>query len=505
MVNSSGISFGGLGSGLDTNAIITQLVALERLPIQQMQAERAGYQKKIDKLGQFQNLVTALKDKAEAMGSLSGFLSLAIQGGDESIAKITAESTAIQGTHEMEVQRLASVDRWAFDGVIDPDADLATLDGQGIQFTVGSTLYDITVNADGSSLNDLVGEINDAAGEHVTASVVNTGTASNPNYQLVIASKESGEDGRIFGINSTIDGLTIDGSGPDALGEATSANNITVGNNARARIDGLWIERSSNDFSDVLEGVSLEAVGLGTTQFGVEPDKEEMKKQVQEFIDAYNEVIDFMKTENTFTPAENDDEQATTGVLFGDNSLSAVKRELQSSLFNIPISVLMNDTEGYSTMSLVGINQDRDGRLTMDETKFEEKMTQNLAALADLFVDTDGFERDSGALENTPEYYQDTTADSGLFNTLVRNLERLSGSIPDGNPDVELRGIFDLRKNTLQDNIKRIDDRISAKERALEKYREDLILRYARLEELMGGNNAQGSALTSALQSLQRN
>lgn len=502
MVNTSGISFGGLGSGLDTGAIIDQLVALERLPIRQIESDRQEVRDKIDRLGQFQTLVKALQDKAESFSTLNSFLSLSVSGADENIARVTAGAEAAQGSHTVEVQRLASVDRWAFNPVDDPDRTLGIFPFQGVSFTVGNTSYDIQVDAPDSSLNSVAARINEVAGEHVQASVINSGTASNPAYQLVLASKESGEDGRITDIDTTLFDLSIDNSPPDAQGESTSANNITVGNNAIALVDGLRVERSSNDFSDIFPGISLELVGLGTTTFGVEPDRATMKSQMEEFIEAYNDVIDFINEENTFTPAADEDGVGTSGTLFGDTALSAVRRAIQNALFNVSSDTVINDTEGFSTLSLVGITTDNDGRMSLDATKFESKINDNINLLADLFVDRDGFERDPGAAENTPEYYQDATADSGLFNNLVRDLDRLFGNLPNGDSDVQLAGIFDLRKQTLEATADRMTDRIEAKERALESFRENLILRYARLEELMGGLNAQGAALQSALSGL---
>ncbi|MCP5022197.1 MAG: flagellar filament capping protein FliD [bacterium] len=502
MVNGTGISIGGLGSGLDTQAIVAQLVALERIPIQQLEIDRDVTQAKIDTLGQFKNLVNALKDKADELSSLGGFLSLAVTGVDEDVATITAGESALQGSHTLEVMRLSSVDRWAFDGVSDSSTNLATVDGQSVTFTVGTTVYDVTVNADESSLVEIASKINSAAGDDVTASVVNTGTSSSPSYQLVMASTESGEDGRIFDITTTIDGLNIDGSGPDANGEATSANNITVGNNALATIDGLEIERSSNDFSDVIGGVTIDIVGLGASQFGIEPDREAMRTSMDEFISAYNDVITFMNEQNTFTPAASDDDDPDVGVLFGDTSLRSVKQTLTSSLFNIDLTTVVNDVNGFSTLSLVGISQDSDGLLSLDETKFDEKISENLGLLADLFVDTDGFTRDPAAVGNTPEYFEDTTTDSGLMNTLVRNIDRLIGNLDDGDTGVNVQGIFDLRQDTFDAKIKRINDSIASKETALEAYRESMVMRYARLEELMGGLNAQGQALAASLGAL---
>jgi flagellar hook-associated protein 2 len=499
MVNGTGISIGGLGSGLDTQAIISQLIALERIPIQQLEIDRDDTQNKIDKLGQFKNLVTQLQDKAESLGSMKGFLSLAVTGNNESVATIAAGEDAIQGSHIMDVQRLASIDRWAFDGVADEATNLGTVDGQGVSFTVGTTVYDITVNADTSSLVELASKINTTAGDDVNASVVNTGTEESPSYQLVMASKASGEVGRIFNVSTTIAGLSIDGSGPDANGDATSTSNITVGNNAQATIDGLAIERSSNDFSDVIDGVTIDLVGVGTSQFGIEPDREGMRTNMNEFLSTYNDVISFMNEQNTFVPAPSDDDDPTVGELFGDTSLRSVKRTLTNSLFNVSIDDVINDVDGFSTMSLVGITQDNEGKLTLDESKFDEKISQNLEKLADLFVDTDGFIRDPNAIGNTSEYFEDTTEDSGLLNTLVRNIDQLVGSLADGDAGVNIQGIFDLRKSTFESKIERLGDRIEAKETALEAYRESLVLRYARLEELMGGLNAQGQSLAASL------
>ena len=62
-----------------------------------------------------------------------------------------------------------------------------------------------------------------------------------------------------------------------------------------------------------------------------------------------------------------------------------------------------------------------------------------------------------------------------------------------------LEGIIDSRKSTLNDNIKRFDEQIEAKERLLESFEETLIRRFAALEELMGSLNAQGAALNTAL------
>ena len=509
MVSNSGISFSGLGSGLDTNAIVRQLVAIERLPIQSLQSRRGTEQRRLDLVGQLGDLVKTLQSRADDLSSPEKFFAYTASISDESVAAITTNSLAEEGTHTLDVQRLAAIDRWAFDAVSTRDVNLTAQAGEQISFKVGTTDYTLDVDPNNSSLDAIAGQIEDLTGGDVDASVVNTGTESSPSYQLVIASDESGEEGRISDIVSSVGqtgaggdtALQIAYSAPDANGDATSANNITVGNDAIAVIDGLTVRRSTNSFSDVLVGITIDVRGLtesGEATITIDPDRAAVRGKIDDFVTAYNAVMEFMNTQNKFTPAEGEDGGGTTGgLLFGDSLLSSVRRNLQRALFDVDVNTVSGDTEGYSTLSLVGIDQAQDGTLSVNSTVFDEKFTDNLEALMDLFADTDGFDN-GGAAPNTPEYYVDTTADTGLMNKLVREVDQMFGALaaPDG---VEVQGIFDLREDAIREAIDRYDDRIERREDRLTKYEETLILRFARLEELLGGLNAQGTALNNIL------
>jgi flagellar capping protein FliD len=127
-------------------------------------------------------------------------------------------------------------------------------------------------------------------------------------------------------------------------------------------------------------------------------------------------------------------------------------------------------------------------------------MTANLKAFADLFVDNDGF-NNGGAAPNTPEYYQDTTADSGLAATLLRSIDRMM-KLAAGTGSVGLKGLFDARNDTINAQIRDIDKEIQEKQDYVDKFEENLVARFAKLEELMGGLNAQGPALQAGLAGL---
>ena len=72
------ISFGGIASGLDTNAIINALVQSESIPIHQLQAKKSVQQSKLDLIGTFKGHLKALQEKANKLSKLSDFLAFKV-------------------------------------------------------------------------------------------------------------------------------------------------------------------------------------------------------------------------------------------------------------------------------------------------------------------------------------------------------------------------------------------------------------------------------------------
>ena len=363
------ISFGGLASGLDTTAIIQALVGVERAPINLMQSQKALANAKLELIGTFKGYVQALQTAAADLRTPDQFNAFTVTPSKENIASFSASGSAETGSHTLTVLSLAQADRWAFDGVLDPDTDLAGADGEQLDFTVNGTAYSIAVNQASSSLSDIAAEVNALAGDDVTASVVNVGTDTAPDYQLVLASDETGEDNRITGITSTIAGLTIDGTGPDGDGVAQSTNNITVGFNAQAIIDGLTVERTTNEFNDIIEGITINLEAADPAEeisFTVAADTETIKAKLNTFVDAYNEIVNFINEQTEYS-----EDAGAGGELFGDSLLRSVKRSIDSALFGVDLATVQGDSEGYSTLSLVGIKTSSDGVMSIDDTTLD--------------------------------------------------------------------------------------------------------------------------------------
>lgn len=485
MVFGSDITFSGLASGLDTRAIIDALLQAERVPINILESRKAEAQDRIDLLGTFEGHVKALKTAAEALGTPQEFFDYTTTVSQAGVATISATGLAAAGSHTLLVDQLAASHRVAYDGVADPDTDLASADGESLSFDYDGTNYSIPVLQADSSLNEIAAAINDATGGEVTATVVNSGTASAPSYQLVLSGQDTGDAYQITGLTSDIAGL----------GATTT---LSTAADAIAFIDGLEVRREDNDFSDVIPGVSLQVESVtdpAAVTFTVGPDIDGIKSKISAFVDAYNEVVDFVNEQNTYT-----EDGGAGGELFGDTALTNVQSVVRSALFGQSAADVAADTLGFGSLRLIGIELDNDGRLSIDDTKLTDKLGENLDAVADLFTDTDGFDN-GGALPGDPNYYVDTTVDSGLADTLARSLDQLLAPAS-SSTGPSLKGLFESKTDSLNAQIEDFDDSIENKERQLEVFEQQLINRFASLEELMGQLNAQQSFLSQQLQNL---
>jgi len=473
-----GIFFSGIGSGLDTASLVSQLVALERIPINQLEDRKETEEDRIKEINKLKGLVTTLQDAAETLSETDKFFAYDVSISSE-VAEVSASGSVEGGSHSIEVTQVATTDRIAFAGVADPDVDLGLADGQTLSFDINGTTHTLTVDAADSSLNEIAAAMNSQLGEHVTASVVNVGTEATPDYQLVVSSENSGADHRLLNVTSTIDGLT-------------TPTTITTGENAIAVIDGLTIERADNDFSDVVDGLSITLLSAdpgSPATISIEPNKEGIKENLKAFTDAYNAVISFVNTQRTFT------EGVGSGLLSGDSILGNVTSEIRSAVLDIDPAIVAADTGGFTTLGLIGIETQSDGTLVMDDVVIDEKLAEDLDAFADLFLDTDGFDN-NGAELGTSGYHVDTTTDSGIATSLMRAIDRLTDKVYGAPPENQsFPGPFDGRIEAIQSRIDSYETQIERKERRLVDYETFLRKKFTALERVMAQLQAQGAAL----------
>lgn len=463
------ITFPGLASGLDTQALIDA-------------ASQATRQTRVkpsqDRVAQLEETNTALEDlqkKLETLRSnLREFTTLAGGGisktgtsSKESVVSATATNGASNGSYSITVNALASNHTYSFDTTYASTitALQSTLTGgesaadRTVTFTVGTGAEQETVSVevtDGSySISDFVTAFNNSSTK-ARASLVNIGTSATPAYKLVISSLYEG----------TEKGLVA----RTALG--ASLTNLTAYSESAASdssvdITGLGtITRSTNSISDVIPGVTLNVASQGNATVRIGEDVSSTTTKIQDLVDSYNEIVTFLGENNQVT---RDESQKEVKNKFGALASTRIDDNLLSSLRSAIAEASATGGSAVKVFADIGITSQRDGTLTFDSKKFQEAMSSESTSVGSILSDF----ADNAALTG------------GIIDQYIR-----------------YQGLFDTTLESNKTSITDLNRRIADTEKQIARNEEMLKQRYARLESLMGKLQNQQSSLTSALAGL---
>lgn len=235
----------------------------------------------------------------------------------------------------------------------------------------------------------------------VTAYIMDTGDASTP-YRLVVAGDDTGASNTV----------SIDTTGLDpATGTVPSFSEVSTAADAQLTIDGVSVTSSTNEISGAIQGLTFTARAVSATAVDVTvaADETAMVAQVQAFVDAYNEVMSYVRTNQAY-----DADEDIKGPFVGDGLISSIVRSLQSV-------VTMSSSEGSAITSLaqVGISTTRDGDLEFDSDVFTQVLTDHTVDVVAIFTgEADGIPM---ALQEAIEALTD--ASDGRISTRIDSLE----------------------------------------------------------------------------------
>lgn len=439
------ISALGVGSGLDLNQIVGDLLNAERVPKETRFNQR---EERIEaQISAYGNLRNGIEQLGGALGSLSGFeLSQSASVSDASVASVTADGTAANGSFSLEVNQLAQAQSIASAPGDFADADAEVGAGQ-LEIQVGGGNA-ITINVEeGDTLRDLRNAINEAdAG--VTASIVNDGNGA----RLVLNANETGADNTIT-VSATEDPA---GSGLARL----DGNNLVetrAAQDAEAVINGLTVTSSSNTLDDAVEGLSIELqnTSTGPVNVSVREDQGELRQALQAFVEQYNALVGQTR-ELTSYNAEEDE----ASVLTGDSTVRGIRSRLGDALMQ-PAQV---PDANAQTLSELGIVSNRDGTLNFDTSRFNQAMDNNsFDSIAEVVREV------GGRME-------------GVTNTLVG-----------------ADGLIGARTDGLRNDLERIGQQRERLDIRLERMEERLIGQFSRMDSAVAQMQSTGDFLTGQL------
>lgn len=409
------ISSLGIGSGLDLNGLLDQLEAGERQRLTPIVQKRKSYEAEISAFGKLESALDKFQQAAAKLGEVDAFQAVSSKVSGDAFT-VSAGSSAVPGSYQVEVSKLAQAQSLASSGVADKEAEL----GAGnLSITIGqggeAKTLDIAISDGDSSLEAIRDAINAKKGG-VTASIIDDGSATP--HRLVLTSDKTGEASTLSvtatGNTALSDLLTYDSaSGGNTMTETVAAQNAAL------TVNGIAIASESNRVEEAIQGVTIDL--SGTTEAGspatltVSRDTETITKDVKAFVDAYNAL---QKTMDNLTSY--DSETGASGLLLGNSTMRSVESQLRN---------VIGGSVGEGSLSMlsdVGIELKLDGTLELDEERLDEVIGGELDSLSDFFSGGVGGEGLSDRLDET---LAAMIEDDGLLSSATEGLETSISSL----------------------------------------------------------------------------
>lgn len=358
------ISSPGIGSGLDVSSIITQLMAIERQPLKQLETAETKIQSQISEVGKIKSALSKFRDVSAKLASTDFWRQTTGSSGSSAVG-VTTSSTANPASFTVEVSALARAQAIAAPAVASSSSTL----GAGT-LTIRRTGGDpFNVVIDGADTLAAIRDKINAAGAGVTASILNDGSGA----RLMMRANATGTDNAF---TTTVSGTGLDGLTFDAATQTGGATRAQQAANAAATINNLPVSSSSNTLADVLDGVTLtlNAQTAAPVTVDIAADTESLKKTLNDFASAYTELAKLIASDTKY-----DAVAKKGGTLQGDSAIVGLQNRLRSML-----GASSGASSAFARLSDVGFEMQQDGSLSVNSTKLDKALA-NLTELKALF------------------------------------------------------------------------------------------------------------------------
>ena len=440
----------GLASGLDTNSIVTQLMAIAKQPETVLQGKVSGLTAENTQLTSIQTALQTLASDAQALGNPSLFnnTTQAATSSDPTRVSATTTSGAAIGGYQVGVSQLANSAQRTFTFASPVSAGTIAVDGQNVNVTAGE------------SISDFVTSINSNKSLDVYAVATNSGT-------VVMSNRATGSTGGSF--------INVTGAAGTLTEQAGLARD---GKDAQYTIDGVGGTSKSNTVTGAIPGVALNLSGVTTTAGDVTvnitppgADSSGIQTAVNAFITQYNAVVGQIQTQLSQTPSTSD---PTQGTLYNDSALKNLLSTMRTAM-------ITNGTGLNSTMAnltQLGISTGAaSGAGTISQSALNGDLSLNATTL-------------TSALSSNPSDVQALLKKFALsFSFTVSN-----EAAPGGNIDQRISGA--------SANMSQLNKQIANMQAMLTQKQADLTNQFAQMEAALSTNQSTASWLSSQLAQL---
>ena len=436
----------GIVSGMNTGAMVDALVSVYSLPQKALEQDIVSAEKKKQAVSGVMSRLDDLDDAIKNFEDEDDFKVYKADYEETDAFKVTTENGAIPGNYAIEVKSLATTELEVSQG-FDDKSSTGVLQEGSLVVTYGGTDTTITIDSDNSSLTKLAEAIDDIDG--LSAYVLDTGADDEP-YKLVVQGEDTGADNTI----------EFDTSGLSGSGTAISFTEQRGADDAEIEINGISVTDSDNTFGSAIPGMDIEIYQTNTSaeNVTVSLDTEQIESNVQSILDAYNDIIQYVDTNQVYNADLN-----IKGPLVGETSIQRVLRQMQTI-----VSKEYSVGDDLNSLSVMGIKTGSDGTLSLTSSDFGDALDDYLDDVVAMFTDDDGF---AASMRDQIDVYNDS-----VDGTLESMKDSLEGRISD-----------------LKDSVAEYDYRIARYEQRL---REQFTSMESMLGRMQGSSNYMSAFLS---------
>lgn len=412
------LRIGGLASGMDTEQIVRDLMKVERMKVdrlfqkqQTLKWRQEAYWDINRRLANF--VLDTRKDFGLNQISYTGAIlpsstdsftwAKKATSSNESIVKVSALTSAMNGSHTIKVDQLAETARVTSTGNLQGDvldANLQFTEAGSFELTTdkgSNVLIEVQV---GDSINDLVNKINtatDASGNHLGIRAAYDADLD----QLMMVTNTTGVDSYIKIADTAGFAETRLKLGTDVVTTGVA------GKNALLEFNGTTVEKETNNFSIYGINIQLQSVSTEVASIQVDTNVDGIYEKIKSFVDSYNELIEEMygvvnqEVYRDYPPLTDEqkeamsekeielwEEKAKSGLLKDDGTITGIRQSIRASLYEKVEGV----SGSYSHISQIGIGTASwggegaiYGKLVIDEAKLKEAISNDPEGVIDLF------------------------------------------------------------------------------------------------------------------------
>lgn len=391
-------------------------------------------------------LVSTLKTSYADVANETAMLKRTVSAAGSGSVTASVEAGVAEQTVRLSVSQLAQVDSYQSKGFNSRSDTLTGISSdQSLTLSVGDKSVDIKVGPS-TTLENIINQINDGAGDVLKASIVNTGGENG--YKIILQSKESGEKNQIkfsvkgddptalqgaqdvlkeLGFNTKAEEIKDDQGKItgynlviDTADTSAGGKQLQKAQDAKFNFNGIDITRSSNKVDDLIIGVTFNlnnvdeknstTGALKESVITIGKDTDAVVKSLKSMVTAYNDLISNITTATSY-----DRENDVAGTLNGMSEITGIKRKLQN-LFE------STNSDGKSLQSF-GFSFTEKGVLSVDESKLKDAINKDYEGFKSFFT-------------NSTEYKNAGVFGKETINTTLKN--DISGKLKINGKEIQI-------------------------------------------------------------------